>query len=68
MNNTNALNSNGLSCPLCGNQEYLISDSNKMICGGCGTFFDDLKQVVAALPSTQMSHTYIHCNNSLLTN
>ncbi|KOO09354.1 hypothetical protein [Vibrio hepatarius] len=39
-----------LCCPLCGSEEYLLSEKNSMLCAECGSFFEDLEQVVAFEP------------------
>ena len=33
-----------LCCPLCGSDEYLLSDKNQFLCAGCGTFLDDVSK------------------------
>ena len=34
-------------CPLCGCDEYLISDSGSMLCAGCGSFFENVHQILS---------------------
>ncbi len=36
-----------LICPLCGHDDYLLSEHNQFLCATCGTFFDDVASVVA---------------------
>ncbi|MEZ8100865.1 hypothetical protein [Vibrio bivalvicida] len=35
-----------LCCPLCGSEEYLLSDSNNMLCAECGSFFENVTQFI----------------------
>ncbi|MFB9190859.1 hypothetical protein ACODM8_09500 [Vibrio ostreicida] len=35
-----------LCCPLCGSEEYLLSDEDSLLCVQCGSFFEDVKQVM----------------------
>lgn len=44
-----------LCCPLCGSEEYLLSEKNSMLCAECGSFFEDIDQVVAAMPQIQFA-------------
>lgn len=39
-----------LCCPLCGSEEYLLSETDSMLCAQCGTFFEDIKHVVVTQP------------------
>ncbi|KJY83840.1 hypothetical protein TW81_05795 [Vibrio galatheae] len=34
-----------LCCPLCGSEEYLLSDTNNMLCAVCGSFFENVTQL-----------------------
>ncbi len=34
-----------LCCPLCGHDEYLLSDKNQFLCAKCGAYFEDVTQV-----------------------
>lgn len=34
-----------LRCPLCGSEEYLLSDSNTLICANCGCLIENVDQV-----------------------
>lgn len=34
-----------LCCPLCGSEEYLLSDNNNMLCVECGSFFENVTQL-----------------------
>lgn len=38
---------NVLCCPLCGSDEYLLSDNDSMLCAGCGSFFENVTQLRA---------------------
>ena len=44
-----------LCCPLCGSEEYLLSEKHSMLCAECGSFFEDVDQVVAAKPQIQFA-------------
>ncbi|NVD07864.1 hypothetical protein FCU94_13315 [Vibrio sp. JPW-9-11-11] len=43
-----------LCCPLCGSQEYLLSESDNMLCAECGSFFESVTQITPLSPS--LSH------------
>ncbi|MGY5538024.1 hypothetical protein [Vibrio brasiliensis] len=44
MDNNDKLNE-VLCCPLCGSEEYLLSESDSMLCAECGSFFEDVTQL-----------------------
>lgn len=44
-----------LCCPLCGSEEYLLSEKNSMLCAECGSFFEDVDQIVTAMPQIQFA-------------
>ncbi|WP_159652961.1 hypothetical protein [Vibrio atypicus] len=43
-----------LCCPLCGSEEYLLSDKNNMLCAECGSFFEDVDKIVVHQPPVQL--------------
>ena len=45
---------NTLCCPLCGREEYLLSEKNKMLCAECGSFFEDIDKIVVQQPPVQL--------------
>ena len=56
-----------LCCPLCGSEEYLLSETGSMLCAQCGTFFEDIEQAVALQPivtttklDTTVTNQYTH--------
>lgn len=44
MQDNDDVNNDVLLCPLCGSEEYLLSDKNTMLCGGCGAMIDNVDQ------------------------
>lgn len=38
-------NDETLCCPLCGSDEYLLSEKNSMLCAECGSFFEDVDKI-----------------------
>lgn len=34
-----------LCCPLCGSEDYLLSESDDMLCAECGSFFNDVTHI-----------------------
>lgn len=55
MDNNDKLNEI-LCCPLCGSEEYLLSESDSMLCAECGSFFEDVTQLTTscALPTVKL--------------
>lgn len=50
-----------LCCPLCGSEEYLLSEKNKMLCAECGSFFEDIDQIEIQQPPVQLLiHQRLH--------
>lgn len=47
-------NDETLRCPLCGSDEYLLSDNNSMLCAGCGSFFEDVDKIAIQCASIQL--------------
>lgn len=44
-----------LCCPLCGSQEYLLSESDNMLCAECGSFFESVSQI--SPPASTLNHS-----------
>lgn len=45
-----------LCCPLCGSEEYLLSESDNMLCAKCGSFFEDVTQLATSHTSPTPNH------------
>ncbi|MDA0148492.1 hypothetical protein [Vibrio sp. LaRot3] len=68
MKDKKALSPSVQHCPLCGNDEYLVSNSGSMLCAGCGSFFENVHQMVATEPMQIKAATPIHFNASTMMN
>lgn len=49
MDNNDKLNE-VLCCPLCGSEEYLLSESDSMLCAECGSFFEHVTELTSTPP------------------
>lgn len=47
-------NEETLYCPLCGSDEYLLSNTNKFLCAECGSFFEDVDKIIVHQPHVQL--------------
>lgn len=52
--NGNPIEQTILCCPLCGSQEYLLSESDSMLCAECGSFFESVSKITPA--PTELTH------------
>ncbi len=53
-------------CPLCYGDEFLISDSGSMLCGQCGSFFENVHKVVARESFRPKSFKYVMHSSSMM--
>ncbi|WP_070966244.1 hypothetical protein [Vibrio sonorensis] len=61
MKTNNNAHSDTLCCPLCGSDEYLLSEKDTMLCAGCGSTFNNVsklstKPVVFAAKAIKVTH------------
>ena len=53
-------------CPLCHCDEFLISDSGSMLCAQCGSFFENVRQIVVSTSFSQRPMKYIMQPSSMI--
>lgn len=53
-------------CPLCNCDEFLISDSGSLLCASCGSFFENVHQIVAMEVFTPTTVSQISLTRSML--
>ncbi len=56
-------NSEVLRCPLCGGEEYLLSDNNTMLCASCGVLVQITHQLHAV--NSSVEHSSLLCGPRL---
>lgn len=55
-------------CPLCGSDEYLMSGSGSLLCAECGSFFENVHQVISSETLHVISAVPIYFSHSSLMN